>query len=87
MRITRFRWDYENEEHIAEHGVSPEEVEQACRVAPKVRRGRCGRYLVLGRTEEGRHLLVVLTHLGKGEARPITAREMDSKERALYKRK
>ncbi len=44
-------------------------------------------YLVLGRTVEGRHLLVVLTYLGGGEARPITAREMDERERALFRRK
>ncbi len=87
MRLKRFRWDEENEGHLAKHEVSPKEAEEACRIAPKVRRGKCGRYLVLGRTEEGRHLLVVLTYLGNGEVRPVTAREMDGKERALYKRK
>jgi uncharacterized protein len=87
MRLKRFRWDEENEGHLAKHEVSREEAEEACRIAPKVRRGKYGRYLVLGRTGEGRHLLVVLTYVGKGEARPITARKMDAKERALYKRK
>ena len=71
MRIGLLRWDGANIEHIARHEVSPEEVEQACRIQPKVRRGRCGRYLVLGR----------------GEARPLTARDMDGKERAIYRRK
>ena len=87
MKLGRLRWDEANIEHIARHDVSPEEVEQACRIQPKVRRGRCGRYLVLGRTAEGRYLLVVLAYLGRGEARPITARGMDRKERAIYRRK
>ncbi|MFZ5470566.1 MAG: BrnT family toxin [Myxococcota bacterium] len=87
MRLRRLRWDDENIEHIARHEVSPEEAEQACRLRPKVRRGRCGRYLVLGCTAEGRYLLVVVTYLGGGEARVITARDMDQRERAIYRRK
>lgn len=87
MRLARLRWDESNVEHIARHGVSPDEAEQACFSRPKVRRGRCGRYLVLGRTKGGRYLLVVLTHLGGGEGRVITARDMDDRERRLYRRK
>lgn len=87
MWLRRLQWDDDNVEHIARHGVSPEEAEQACRLRPKVRRGRCGRYLVLGRTRAGRYLLLVLTYLGSGEGRVITARDMDSRERALYRRK
>ena len=87
MKLGRLRWDKANTEHVARHQVSPEEVGQACRIQPKVRRGRCGRYLVLGRTAEGRYLLVVLVYLGRGEARPITVRDMDAKERAIYRRK
>lgn len=83
----RLQWDDANLEHVARHEVGREEVEQACRIQPKVRRGRCGRYLVLGRTAEGRYLLVVLAYLGRGEARPLSARDMDGKERAIYRRK
>ena len=87
MWLGRLRWDDENTEHIARHGVSTDEVEQVCLSQPKVRRGRCGRYLVLGRTRAGRHLLVVVAYLGNGEVRPITAREVDRRERALFRRK
>jgi uncharacterized DUF497 family protein len=87
VRGTRFQWDDGNVDHIGRHGVSAEEVEQACSARPKVRRGRCGRYLVLGRTRAGRYLLVVVVNLGAGEGRAITARDMDSRERALYGRK
>ena len=87
MRLTRLLWDERNVEHIAQHGISPEEVEQACFSKSKVRRGRCGRYIVLGRTAGGRHLLVVMAYLGSGEGRVITARDMDPKERALFRRK
>jgi hypothetical protein len=58
-----------------------------CASQPKVRRGRCRRYLVLGRTAAGRYLLVVLGRRAKGRARVITARDMDARERALYRRK
>ena len=87
MRLSRLRWDEDNVEHVGRHGVSPEEAEQACFSRPKVRRGRCGRYLVLGRTAGGRYLLVVVARLGGGDGRVITARDMDSRERALYGRK
>lgn len=88
MWLGRLRWDDQNVEHIARHGVDPDEAEQACFSRPKLRRGRCGRYLVLGRgTAAGRHLLVVLTYLGSGEARVVTARDMDHREKALYRRK
>lgn len=87
MKLGRLFWNEANIEHIARHDVSPDEAEQVCRLQPKVRRGRDGRYLVLGRTAAGRYLLVVLTYLGHGEARVITARDMDDKERALYRRK
>ena len=85
--MSRLRWDEDNVEHIGRHGVSPEEAEQACFSRPKVRRGRCGRYLVLGRTAGGRYVLVVVAHVAGGEGRVITARDMDSRERALYGRK
>ena len=87
MRFDRLLWDDWNVEHIARHEVTPEEVEQVCRFKPKIRRGRCGRYLVLGRTAEGRYLLVVLSPKDGGKMKPITARDMDDKERRLYQRK
>jgi len=57
--IRGFEWDEENLSHIAKHGATPEEVEEALTGAPVVFRGRDGRYLAHGQTERGRLLFVV----------------------------
>ena len=85
MRITDFEWDDENIEHIADHGVSPEEVEEACYHRPYVLKGREGRYLVYSQTGDGRYLLTVAVYRGQGIIRVITARDMTESERRLCK--
>jgi len=87
MHVSRFQWTDENIEHISRHAVVPREVEQAFRLRPQVRRGRDDCYLLLGQAAAGRHLLVVFEYLGRGLAKVITARDMDEKERAIYRRK
>ena len=84
MRFQRFDWDTWNIEHIARHGVAPQDAEAVCRGRTVVRRGRRGSYLLYGRTEAGRYLLVVLRSLGQGVARIITARQMTSREQRFY---
>lgn len=86
MKITEFDWlDHILDKIEAKHGVSSEEVEEAASVAPHVRRGRHGLYLLYGVTESGRYLLVVLKDLGRGVVRPITARDLDRDEQRLYR--
>jgi hypothetical protein len=86
--ITALIWDEENVEHIAKHQASPAEVEEVCFGTEKVvlRAERAGRYVILGRTEAGRYLIVVVTTLHKGRARVITAREMSDKEHRGFKK-
>jgi hypothetical protein len=63
MRIHEFVWDDERIDHIARHGITPEEVEEVCFGQAFVRRGRTeGKnpvYYVLGETHTGRHLFCV----------------------------
>ena len=73
--------------HILRHGVVPNEVEEACYSNPLVIKTRENCYLVLGRSDTGRYLSIVLTSKGKGMVRVITARDMDYKERKLFERK
>jgi len=87
VKISAFVWDDGNTEHIAAHGVSREEAEQALWVAPKVRRSRFDRYVAIGPTEEGRYLFVVFLCFGRGVVRVITARDATPKERHSYGRK
>ncbi|HZS00925.1 MAG TPA: BrnT family toxin [Chloroflexota bacterium] len=68
------------------HGVSFEEAEEACYSEERhVRRGRDGLYKVFSRTDAGRLLLVVLADQGRGVWRVVTARDMTSQERRLYR--
>ncbi len=93
--IRELRWRDDRVEHIARHDVVPAEVEAAVLYDPEVLLERAGLarrdpsqtvYVVLGRTEAGRYLMVVLIHEGGGVAMPVTARDMDAKERRRYLR-
>ncbi len=83
MRITDFEWDEGNIDHIARHGVNPEEVEEACYDQPYVLRGKNNRYLVYSQTSDGRYLFSVLHYKGQGLVRVITARDMTDSEMRL----
>ena len=85
-----FEWDDANADHIAAHGVYPDEVEGAYddpgRTALPVystpaerRRG------FLGATESGRLLAVVITRRGAA-LRVVTARDATERERRCYRR-
>lgn len=90
MQITRLIWDSKNIEHIAKHNLEPEEVEEVCfseDPKPRIERGRYKRYYILGQTSSERYIFVVIEYLGKGEARPITAREMKDSEKKRFKRR
>ncbi len=68
--IRELVFDERNIEHIARHGVTPEEVEEVCYLAPHFTRARSKRgrrrYRVIGQTEDGRYLTIFLDPLGKG---------------------
>lgn len=75
-------------DHIARHGVRPEEVEEACSGRPLVLKakssGRNPVYHVLGRTAEGRYLFCVVIQFPDGRGYPVTARPMTQSERQLW---
>lgn len=83
-------WPEDRIEHIARHGVTPDEVEEVCFGGPLVLRGKSeGKnpvYYVLGQTSAGRHLFCVIIEFPNGRAYPVTARPMTEKERRQYKR-
>ena len=90
MRIDELLWPRERVEHIARHGVTPEEVEQSCFGQPLVLRaksyGENPVYYVLGQTDAGRYLFVVVIQFPDGKGYPITARSMTEKEKRRYQR-
>ncbi|MDI6606385.1 MAG: BrnT family toxin [Candidatus Omnitrophota bacterium] len=87
MKFKAFEWDIKNTGHIAQHSVIPEEAEETCFHNPLILRSRHGRYLVLGQTESGRYLTVVIQPKPGGIVRVITAREMNNTERQRYLRR
>lgn len=87
LNFRAFEWDAKNTDHIAQHRVLPEEAEEACAHRPLILRSRYGRYLVLGQTESGRYLTVVIQPKPGGIVRVITAREMNNAERQRYLRR
>ena len=91
LRCTGFEWDEANALKIWEkHEVSPEECEQVFFNLPLVANhdekhsGAETRYYVLGQSDAGRLLFVVVT-IRKSLLRVISARDMSRKERRAYK--
>jgi uncharacterized DUF497 family protein len=89
MKINEFTWPKDRIDHIARHGVTPGEVEEACFGPAFVQRaqsqGENPVYYVLGQTEAGSYLFCVVIQFPDGKGYPITARPMTGKEKRRYK--
>jgi len=87
QRYRHLAWNQQNIGHIARHHVTPDEVEQAVFSQSCLKRkGRGdGIYYILGKTDSGRYLFIVLRDWGAGTALPITARDMSESEKKLCK--
>ena len=75
-----WEWDEEdgNVAHIAEHGLSPEDVEHA--LANPIRRERSrssGRPIAFGYTPDGRRIAVVYETIDATTLYPVTAYEVE----------
>lgn len=88
--MSRLAWDEANIDHIARHGLEPEDVEEALLdpegvpVAAYNAAGERRRGLV-GATEFGRILYVVYTKR-EGAIRVVTARDANPREKRRYRR-
>ena len=89
MRIHEFIWASDRIEHIAQHGVTPRELEEICFGRPFVQRARSEGpnpvYYVLGQTDAGKYVFCVVIHLPDGKGYPVTARPMTAKEKRRYR--
>jgi hypothetical protein len=74
-------WNYEpggNVEHIAEHGLAPEEVEFViCHPLEKTVSRRSGRPAATGYTPDGQLILVVYECIDEVTVYPVTAYEVE----------
>lgn len=90
-RFTGFEWDAGNrDKNQLKHRVSPSECEQAFFNQPMLllddpkHSALEARWLLLGRTDEDRLLTLVFTARGS-KIRVISARDMQKKEKELYR--
>lgn len=91
-RASRFEWlDHIVEKNRVKHGIEPHEAESALlntEPAPYVRKAAGGKYLALCQVEnDGPYLAVVFVLPEPGSTRVISARPMDSSERAEFRRR
>jgi uncharacterized DUF497 family protein len=91
MPYTGFDWDEGNDRKNEKHGVSKSEVEQVFLNKPLLladdlkHSQRERRFHALGRSDQDRWLHVTFTEREGGRLiRPISARAMSRKERAVY---
>ena len=88
MKIDRFIWTEDRVDHLAEHGVYPEEVEEVCFGHALVQRAKSSGsnpvYYVLGQTATGRYLFCVIIKFPEGKGFPVTARPMTQKEQRRF---
>ena len=84
VRVDRVRRDDWNRQHIADHGVSPEEVEDVCRVPCIVRESYKGRLMLIGPNAAGRILVAVLDPEGEDTYYPVSARPASRRERRIH---
>jgi uncharacterized DUF497 family protein len=77
MAYLEFLWTDETIEHLAEHGVSPEDFQEVVRDPEEIGESRSsGRPCCWGETPDGRYLLCVFEKLDDSTILPITAFEV-----------
>lgn len=89
MKIQIISWDQETVDHIANHSVLPEEVEEVLfndYNLPFILRGRDNKYLAYGETEGGRLLFIVWVSRHR-KTRIVTARDLIRKEKQFYRKR
>ena len=89
MMIHEIIWPVDRIDHIAAHGVLPQEFEEVCFNRSLVLRSKAFGanpvYHVLGQTAEGRYLLCIVILFPDGKGFPVTARPMTLKEERRYR--
>lgn len=86
MQIRRLRWNEWNIKHIQRHRVSQDEVEDVCYSKHFAIKSGRGKMALWGQTAAGRYLLVILVIEDYGDHYPISARDMDEREKKQYRK-
>jgi uncharacterized DUF497 family protein len=82
----RLQWNPRNIAHIARQGVSILEVQEVTRNNHTTEVSRDGRFELIGHSDSGRMLVVVVEPVTDDEFYVVTARPASRKERRTYAR-
>ena len=85
FHVNRLIWDNWNVAHIARHEVTPDEVEQVCHSEPMVSKTYDKHLRLIGSTDGGRILTIIIASQGEDVYYPVTARAASRKERRRYR--
>ncbi len=78
MPVFLFVWNDQIEEHVAEHGVTPDEFEEVVCDPDEVDQSRSsGRAIAFGETSSGKYLACVYELLDETTVLPVTAYEVE----------
>ena len=83
MELKELVWDDFNSKHILKHKVNKTETRQACSNQKLVLSIKNNRLLLIGETNKGRILSIVLAKIKPGKYYIVTARDSSKKERRL----
>ena len=85
VKVNKLVLDSWNIAHIARHNVTQDEVEQVCHVDPIVQEGKKRRLLIVGLTDKGRMLAVILDKEEEKDVYyPVTAYNASKKLIQVY---
>ena len=84
--VRRLLWDLWNVSHIAQHGVTVDDVEEACARSPLEYETYAGRLRLVGRNAAGNLLTIIVAPTpDDGVYYTVTARPAAKKEQQLYR--
>ena len=86
IKIRRLIWDEWNEDHAVKHGVSQEEIEEVCFTKHFDIKSGQGKIAVWGQSSVGRYVIIILGKEEYDGFYPISARDMEEKEKRFYKK-
>ena len=86
MKIRNLIWDEWNLEHALRHGVTKDEIDEVCFSKHVAIKSGKSKMAVWGQTYDGRYLLVILGIEDYGDYYPVSARDMDDREKRNFRK-